>query len=59
MLVQIDKRQHNNIVVQASFHGIKLPLKSGEPAKPIEVSESEAQAVQKALNEAKARKRRG
>lgn len=55
MLRQIEKRRHNEIVLQASFHGIKLPMK-GEPAKLPESSEAEVMAMEKAVQEAKLRK---
>lgn len=55
MLRQIEKRRHNEIVLQASFHGIKLPMK-GEPSKPVEHSEAEVIAMDRAMQEAKLRK---
>jgi len=55
MLRQIDKRCHNDIVVQAWFHGIKMPLK-GEPSPVIEHTEAEVAAMDKAMQEAKLRK---
>lgn len=55
MLRQIDKRRHNEIVLQASFHGIKLPMK-GEPSQMPETSEEDAKAMDRAVQEAKLRK---
>lgn len=56
MLKQIDKRLHNEMSIQASFHGIKIPQKGTSEAKPVEVSEQEVAAMSRARVEAKARK---
>lgn len=58
MLRQISKRRHNELAVQASFHGVKIPL-IGESVEPVQTSpleEKEALAMQKAIAEAKLRK---
>jgi len=57
MLKQIDKRLHNEMSIQASFHGIKIPQRgSSEPTPAVETSEAEVMAINKARLEAKARK---
>lgn len=55
MLRAIDQRRHNEISVQASFHGIRIPIK-GEPVKPVNMTEAESSAMEKALQEARLRK---
>ena len=57
MLKHIDKRLHNDMSIQASFHGIKIPQKgSSAETKPVESTEAEVAAMNKARFEAQARK---
>lgn len=57
MLKQIDARLHNNMAIEASFHGIKIPMNGqSSVAKPVESTESEVAAMDRARSEAKLRK---
>ena len=57
MLKQIDKRLHNEMSIQASFHGIKIPQRGDKgPSPVVETTEEEVAAINKARLEAKARK---
>ena len=55
MLKCIDVRRHNEMAVQASFHGIRIPVR-GESAPQIEVTEAEASAMERAIKQSQLRK---
>jgi hypothetical protein len=55
-LDRIDQRRHNSFAMNASLHGIKIPMKQpSSQAAPIELSSEEQSSVSNALAEAQAR----
>lgn len=57
MLKAIGKRQHNEMAMQASFHGIKIPLRTESvESEPIRIN---SETEQKILRRAQERLRHG